>query len=143
MRTGFTASKVRQYFKTERGETVGAVWWSVCGCYVLTLPNTRLHDDIIGYKYDHSLQRGHTPFNNLNFEVYKFSFCLSVSVFLCALVFFCMPNCSLLWNFWRGTPPPKKQQACTLIKKMYKLKLRTTWAKFTPTHDCNIYIWGI
>lgn len=66
LRIGLSASKVRQYFKTDRGEAVIGVEANSCimvcvWVCVLTLPNSRLSDDIMRHKYDHKLQRGHTP----------------------------------------------------------------------------------
>lgn len=59
LRSGFSASEVRQYLKTDSWSE--QLYDGLCGCYELTFPNTRLSNDIMGHKYDHRLQRGQTP----------------------------------------------------------------------------------
>lgn len=113
----------------------------MCGCCALTFPNTRLSDDIMEHKYDQRLQRQHCEhFNQPNFEVHKFSSCLSI--FLFALIQRIRArsdvtnSACLIVRFITnlgGRPPP---QATTLITKVHKLKLATTRA--TLPHLCNI-----
>lgn len=90
-----------------------AVWRSVCGCCALTFPNTRLSDDIMEHKYDQRLQRQHCEhFNHPNFEVHKFSSCLSSFLFaliqrICARSNVTNSACLivLLITNLRGRPP--------------------------------------